>query len=627
MINKFAQMRDSWFTKTIMTVTALSFMSLFGVSGYINSAAQNKAVIQVDDIQISQSEFSYMLQRELSKIRALNANYDENEDEADALKSQISALLLDKKLDEAIIANTMLKNKIDFSDTTVGNVIARMPTFEYNGKFSPQIYNEYLKQINKTEREYIEEVKRDLARRILIDTPLAGAKVPAIAQKQMEKILGQRRTFKYLRINNADSIVTNEPSEEDLDRLYTEMAEELMIPEQRDLTLMYLSQEDIEKSIEVLPEEIEAYYKEHIDEYEKPEQRHILQMVFDDENTAKAVAGALASGTDFITAAAANGQNTADVDLGYVSKNDISEELADVVFSLNKGAVSEPTQIADSWQIVKIADVRAPEKTDKAQAEKQIESEIRQEKADNGNYEILADIEDKIGAGTSLEEIAAAYNTSLYKVKSLDESGIAQNTDTKLTDVLKTRDLIDTAFSYNEGETSQVVETDDGLAVVLVDKIYDEHQQPREEADTELRKIWVENERNAITQEKIDNIQRDAEAGDDIATIANRYKMHLISSRPLARGETLDKLSNEKMQSLFAATLDEPVIIELGDDYIVAAATNIYDDSAALSDQEKQQLSYLLYNNLIQEMSNALIKDFASDYKVKIERGRIGLSD
>ena len=78
-----------------------------------------------------------------------------------------------------------------------------------------------------------------------------------------------------------------------LDQIYDDMSDELMIPEKRDITLMYLSQDDIEKSIEVTPEEIAAYYKEHIDEYEKPEQRRVMQMVFDDENTAKAVASAL----------------------------------------------------------------------------------------------------------------------------------------------------------------------------------------------------------------------------------------------------------------------------------------------------------------------------------------------
>ena len=51
MIAKLSSMSKSVFTKIILTVTALSFMSLFGVSGYITTANSNKSVIKVDNIE------------------------------------------------------------------------------------------------------------------------------------------------------------------------------------------------------------------------------------------------------------------------------------------------------------------------------------------------------------------------------------------------------------------------------------------------------------------------------------------------------------------------------------------------------------------------------------------------
>ena len=625
MINKFAQMRNSWFTKIILTITALSFMSLFGVSGYINSAARNKAVIQVDDIQITQSEFSYLLQREMIKLRNLTGALDE--DAADDMKAKVAQVLVKSKLNDAILENTMKKYKVDFSSSTVGQVIALSPEFNRNGVFDRQAFKQYLSTSGKTEKEVMQDVKRNMAYRLLIDMPLAGSKVPAVEQKQMEKVLGQRRTFKYVKINMDDAAVTRQPTAEELDRIYDDLTEELTVPEKRDVSIMYLSQDAIENKIEVTPEEIEAYYKEHIDEYEQPEQRRVLQMVFDNEDSAKAAYDELTSGVDFATVAAANGQNPQEIDLGYVSKNDVSEDLGEAVFSLVNGAVSAPTQIADSWQIIQVTDIKAAAKTDKSQIIPQIIAAIRQEKAYDGNDKILADIEDKLGAGASLEEVAAAYDMPILKVKSLDENGEADSVPAPLKEVVKNRDLIDTVFSYNEGETTQTVETDEGLAVAVIDKIYDAHKQPREDAESELRKIWLENERASVTQEKIDNIQRDSEAGDDLPTIAKRYGFNLISSRPLSRGETLDSASLENMKELFAAAKDEPVILSMGDDYLVAATTNIYDDAASLSEQEKDQLRQILYNNTIGEMSDSLLKDFAGKYKVKVEYGRIGLED
>ena len=216
MINRFSKMRDSWFTKIVLTVTALSFMSLFGVSGYITSAARNKAVIKVDDIEISQSEFSYLLQRDLARLRTINGDFTEDDDEAQ--REMVANLLAKVKLDDAILENTMLKYNVDFSRGLIRQMIQIMPQFMNNGSFDPQLYQTYLRNSNKSEEEFIMEIKRNLARRVLVDTQVAGVSVPNVLKQQMAKVIGQRRTFKYVRLNTADAKITRQPSAEELDQ-------------------------------------------------------------------------------------------------------------------------------------------------------------------------------------------------------------------------------------------------------------------------------------------------------------------------------------------------------------------------------------------------------------------------
>ncbi len=625
MINRFSKMRNSWFTKIILTVTALSFMSLFGVSGYITSAARNKAVIKVDDIEISQNEFSYLLQRELAKLRMINGNFEEDEDGSQ--KAMLANLLVKAKLDDAILENTMHKYGVDFSRSLVSQVIHVMPQFLNNGVFDPQQYQWYLRNSNKTEDEFVAEVKRSMARKVLVELPVVGFAVPQVFANQMSKILGQRRTFKYIKINTADAKIDRQPTEEELSQFYEDMAEELMIPEKRDVTVMYLSDDDLAAGIEITADEIAAYYKEHIEEYEQPEKRYALQMVFDDEQEAKNAAAKLAAGENFAAVAAEYGQKAEDIDLGFVSRSEVAEELADVIFGLGINQVSAPVQISDSWQIIKVTDTQAPHKVDKAEAERQIVAELRQEKSYDDNSELVASIEDALGAGTSLEKIAAQNKTKLYAIKALDENGVADVADKKLASVITDKEFIDTAFSYNEGEISQAVETAEGVAFIRVDKIYDEHQQPREQADAKLRQMWAESMRQSATKELIDNIQNEIEAGDDLAEIASRRGLRALNSRPVTRGESLDKLNLNDMKTLFQAPKGEPQVIEIGDDYVVAETTNIYDDSAALNPQEKAQLQQLMYNSMVEELSDAMLQGYASNYKVEVQYGRMGLDE
>ena len=71
MITKLRKAQDSWVAKSILVLTALSFMSLFGISGYINGAAGNRAVIKVNDRTVSQLDVNQQLDQEIRTAQKL----------------------------------------------------------------------------------------------------------------------------------------------------------------------------------------------------------------------------------------------------------------------------------------------------------------------------------------------------------------------------------------------------------------------------------------------------------------------------------------------------------------------------------------------------------------------------
>lgn len=625
MISKFASMRESWFTKIILTITALSFMSLFGVSGYINSANNNKAVIKVGDIAISQSEFSYAVQKELAKMRAVGMEPDED----GKMKAQVANALAQTMTEDAIIENLMQKYNVDFTDSLVRQVIMVSPQFlNANGQFDREVYKWYLNKTGQTEQEMIAEIKRNMARKILIDSQVAYANVPEVMVEQMQKVLGQRRTFNYIKVAQENMRVTRQPDDEELDTIYDDFAEEFEIPEKRNVSVFFLSMDDIEKNIEVSAEEINAYYEENIDEFEQPEQRDVLQMVFENEEDAKAAAAQLAQGADFMDVVQKYGQNADDVQIGFVARADLSDELADIVFSLSKGQASDVVKIADGWQILKVVDMKAASKTDRTVAEAQIAEQIRADRAYDGSYEVVNAIEDKIGAGAKLEDIAKEYNSALVTVNNLAEDGTAETNNKLVAQILKNnKDAIDSAFTYNEGEITQAVEDDNGILLIRVEEILPTHQMPREEATARLKQIWYERELASVTQETADNVAHDLEQGDSFAQVAARYGLKVMKSMPISRNEKVADLTPNEMFSLFGADIDEVVTLPRGNDFLLIAATHAYDDSKSLSDADKVLLLQSLHAETSREMSEALLKDFASQYEIEVKTNRMGLGE
>ena len=644
MISTFSKMHNSLFTKIILTITALSFMSLFGVSGYINSANSNKPVIKVDNLEISQSEFNYMLQKELSKLKDMDSA---NPEEAEARKAEISAELAKIKLDDLLLENTMKKFKVDVTDSLVSQIIQISPQFLNNGQFDREMYKWYMNKNNLTEKDLVAEIKRNIGRKILVETQVEGFKVPEVLQSQMQKVLGQRRTFKYIKLAAAEAKIDRKQSQEELDQYYEDFNEEFRVPEKRDITILSLPLETIEKSIDVSDDEINTYYKEHIEEYEQPEKRHVLQLAFEDEESAKKAEAELAA-KDFMAVAAENGQSAEDTDFGDVAKSDLSDELADVVFSLAKGQISKPENINGGWQILKVTDIIPASSTPRAQANAQIKKTIQEERAYDGSYELMTSIEDKLGAGATLQEIADSFDIALTKVKDLTEDGSfysaltytalkeaknltedgssdAVNVD--IAELVKNKDVIDAAFSYNAGEVSQTIEGDDGLIVVEVEKVHESHIQPENEVTAKITKLWQESEKVSITQELVDNINHDLEAGDTLSEVAGRYNLPVMKTMPITRGETFADLNFNDMKTLFSAGKEEAKVLQHGDDYLIAETNEVYDDSSALSQEDKNFLKQALQAEMAQEMADALLHGYAKDYKVEVNYGRMGIND
>lgn len=638
MISTFSKMHNSLFTKIILTITALSFMSLFGVSGYINSANSNKPVIKVDNLEISQSEFNYMLQKELSKLKDMDSA---NPEEAEARKAEISAELAKIKLDDLLLENTMKKFKVDVTDSLVSQIIQISPQFLNNGQFDREMYKWYMNKNNLTEKDLVAEIKRNIGRKILVETQVEGFKVPEVLQSQMQKVLGQRRTFKYIKLAAADAKIDRKPSQEELDQYYEDFTEDFRVPEKRDITILSLPLETIEKSINVSDDEINTYYKEHIEEYEQPEKRHVLQLAFEDEESAKKAEAELAA-KDFMAVAAENGQSAEDTDFGDVAKSDLSDELADVVFSLAKGQISKPENINGGWQILKVTDIIPASSTPRAQANAQIKKTIQEERAYDGSYELMTKLEDKLGAGATLQEIADSFDIALARVenltedgsfdgaligKKLTENGSSDAVNVDIAELVKNKDVIDAAFSYNAGEVSQTIEGDDGLIVVEVEKVHESHIQPENEVTAKITKLWQESEKVSITQELVDNINHDLEAGDTLSEVAGRYNLPVMKTMPITRGETFADLNFNDMKTLFSAGKEEAKVLQHGDDYLIAETNEVYDDSSALSQEDKNFLKQALQAEMAQEMADALLHGYAKDYKVEVNYGRMGIND
>jgi len=626
MINKLAKAQKGFLAKLILTLTALSFMSLFGITGYISNASSNRTVISVDNIKISQAAFSHAFQKQLNAAKNL-LDIDFNDDASEEIRTSILNATAQKMVHDAIVDRTAEKHHVLFRPTLITQMIMTEPAFaDMSGNFNKELFRRVLSENNISEEQYVQTVKRDLVEQLLLKNPVRSIKAPKTLVDLKARVDSKRRTFKYMLIRPDEIEIDRNISEAEIAQYYEDFASNFIEPERRDLSVLYISFDAIEKNTVVSSEEIKAYYDEHISEYETPEKRHILQMMFEDEVQANAAYEKLEKGASFESVASSDAhQSVEETDLGEVAQDELVFEIADDVFALKLNGYTKPVQTGEFWQIMKVVQIIAPTKQNYAVAAEQIKKEIVFDRLYEEIDVTINKIEDALGEGKTLEQIAQNMNAPIFKVQGLADDGSAQNVNITVAPLLQNADFIDTAFSYAKGEVSQTMDFNEGLAVLRVDDIVETHQKDIQEVTPQIKKMWKDNEKAAVAQEILNDVMHDLENGDDLYKVAPRYGIHVYQSQPITRNETFEGISYDDIRELFMQDLGAPYQAQVGDNYVIAIANKDYRDTTPLDEAERNLIAMKATQGLWLDLEKAILDSYAKDYKIKVKYKLMGL--
>ncbi|MDR1694266.1 MAG: peptidyl-prolyl cis-trans isomerase [Lactobacillaceae bacterium] len=624
MINKIRKYQDSWLTKGILFLTALSFMSLFGVSGYIGSAGKNKPAIKVDSMELLQNDLMIQYNKQLEMAKSMFGDNME-----DNVRAMIMQQVISKNLSDMVVLRTAKKLNMYISDELIRNTVQSRAEFMNDyGHFDLNKMRRTLLMYGMSEGDYISQLKREIEKQHLIYTSVENFEVPAIMAEYVAKAQNMKKEFKYIKLDTAKTKIDRKISQEEVEQYYEDFILEFTNPETRDADFIFISNEDAVKTVSPSQEEIDAYYKEHIERFETPEQRRVLQMVFDSEEMALTAKKELDNGKDFIAAAKEFASQTADeTDFGLVSKDMLIEEISDVAFSSAKNKNSQPIQSDLGWHIIKITEINQATKMSYAKAKEDIIEEIRKEQAFEIMQSLSREIDDKAGSGMSLKELAKDMNLNIYTAYGLTEDGKAKKIPSRFKDLPSNVEFIDSIFSYNVEEVSQIIETNDGILLTSVTAVTEAQPKDIKEVRGEIEKMWAENERSETVQEIISNVMSDLEQGETIEDIASRFSLTYKKTKPLKRDETFEELNSNTIMQLFQQPYNSPKILDLENIKLIIVSEKVKASKDELTKQEINTAKARLKLNTIREYSDYLINSFAKDCKITVDYKVIGLSE
>ncbi len=623
MITFFSNFSKGWGAKIILGLLTLSMIVVWGLGGFLNTNVYGqKPALEVGNKSVSMSQLVGKFNMEKDRLSRMMGGHYLSDKEAlelgfldQVVQQQIATLVQDQMADEL---------GLTASNESVRKYVERHPAFaDALGNFDKNMFYMYLSQMQMNETMLAQKLQKELAQQHLSNTVQELGYAPDLMAKLAYQFQNEKRDVEFALIRPTDLTVTEKPTDEKLREYYDAYADDLMQPELRSLSVVVLMPEMMVDRVTVSDDEVDAVFADRKAAQTIPEKRKLLQMRTDSEEEAVALMKGLTAANFEKTALEKLGQTHEQTDFGEATKAGVLEELADPIFTAQKGALVGPVESSMGWHIFLVQDITPAVVPDDGKIRAEIKKQLAGEKSYDAMYDLSRQLEDILGAGDSLDWAVKQLKLPVQKVAGVDISGKTAD-GTEMAADLKNQLLLQEVFALNKGEVTSLIENGSGYILAQVDEITSAHQKPFETVQADLMNIWTAEQQNAKMDEVTQNILKRVQAGNSLKTqgvfgnfkVENADNLTRMKSNPLPR---------EVVASVFGqqAGLKNAALWPVQNGFIIAVVQKI---QAADPEKDKIGLGAVAQNvrQLTGDtMTQSVMAGYANQFGVKVNEKEI----
>lgn len=391
MLDSIRSVAQGWVGKALLALITIPF-ALFGIDSYLSQAGNNVAVAKVDGSEISIQEYSNALQNLRNRLQS-----EGKVDQAELDKPEVKFLVLDRLINQQLLEKEIKNAKYAISDAQLATYITGMPTFQKDGKFSQELYDELLQQNKLTPKKFEASIRSDLLAQQAQD---GIAKLGFISNARADetlKLLKQKRLVTVSEIKTKDFIDQVKIDPAQVKAYYEKHKDKLRTPEQVKIEFLLMSASSLVPTIKVDDEEVKKFYTENASKFQGNEQRrasHILigfgvNATAEQKQAAKAKAEGLLAAVkknpnSFEELAIKNSQDPGSAakggDLGSFGRGAMVKPFEDAAFGMKVGQVSDLVESEFGYHIIKLTEITG-QSSDFESLKPQIKGELIFQKA------------------------------------------------------------------------------------------------------------------------------------------------------------------------------------------------------------------------------------------------------
>lgn len=542
MLEQMRSLTRNWISRILLGVIALAMaITLFqgdfvrGITGMFSPPG----VAQVGPRTITERD----LQRELDTLlRQVQARGGQSLSRADAIHAGLHLRALESLIQRRAAQEYARRLGIHVSDAQLAEQIRQFPQVrnELTGRFDPQAFESFVREIGYQPREFEEELRDSMAADELLRAMTSGVRAPSSYGKLILAFRSERRVVSVAEIDAGHVGQIPAPTTAQLQDFYNDNRQAFAVPEFRTATIVFARTSEFADRVQITDERLRQEYEQRRASLTQPEKRSFVQISAPNEAKARDAAARLSRGEDPTAVAHALGLQT--VRMADKTAAEVGDPgVRQAIFAMTPGAPAQAVQgQLTPWVAVRLESVTAAVTPDFATQREQIRHDIATQEGGQAMEAALDAFETARDSGTSIADAARAQGLSVVTVPAVTAEGRGENGQ-PVAELLDTPDLVHTIFQTQEGETTEFMPVGDGAyALLQVDRVIAATTRPFEQVRQILAPQWIARERARRLQEAASQVNAAVGRGQTFEAA-----VRAAGGRLLARSQTVARPSED----------------------------------------------------------------------------------
>ena len=615
MIKKFGTSIKKLGTRILILLIALSF-AVWGI-GDIFTGDTNPTIATVGKSKIKLNDFNLEYQTILNNLRQ---NNNEPIPEEFIKSLGIHKSVLNNMINTEYVNLLSKKLGIAVSNKDVRKAIIQNKNFhDQLGVFNKEYFNYFLNRNNLSEKELIIVSEKNLINDVFIKTISSTLNTSEIIAENIKKKMDLARKAEIYEVDTTSMIIDRKISEDQIRKHYDEIKSTLLIPEERDISIIYISNKNIDTTIDIKESEILEIYKANKNDYETPEKRKFLQFIFNSEVNAKNFTNEVKNINDINNFIIKNKLDKNSIDLGYVSKNDLDPEISDIAFSLNQKNFSRIIKTAFGWKVLYLEKIKPGIKTSFNIAKEKIKKDLI---TDMINEKIFSKANMFYEKFLETNDLSSSLKYSKLDKKSFKRIQINNLRSLKNEEInINQEELIKTIFNLKQGGLSEPLEAkESNLFFIYLDKVIKSSPKPLDNARQDVINSIYKKLRRDEAMKIADSVYNKLIKNK----LADKSNYNLIKTDWITNDSRLDSKIDPKIKNIiFKTQLNKFSKINEVNELKFVFVRPFKQTDKILDKEKRSKIKNILLrldNDIDNDILNALLLDIKSEKKSSVNQ-------